>query len=432
MYIYLSESVKIYNTYERIILYYKRDNNTILYEENESGKEILLLCDGSRTYEEVIAYILKKNNLEDVMKDDIQRYINHHIKTEVIKMCEKRKHIKIKYYDYSDMIVPSLISIEITNNCNLRCNHCFNNSGQNGNRLSWESIKEIIDTASEVGMPLLYLTGGEPFTHPDIKKILTYIQGKFLNITIATNAYNIRNFIKDISELENCVLQISIDGLEEKHNHIRGKKDAFKNTVENIKSVVKAGIPVCVYFTLNENNYEDMENVVKLSKDLGCKAIKIAAVMKIGRAESNGLKYFEEIDYKKIIDNLAEKYSDEHFSVLNEKIEESVNCSNDCDNALNKCGGGYRTIYINAKGYVTICATMQNIVFGNINETSLKSILRNSKLKNSKKIPSPCKELCGDCKHLTKCNGCIARIFEHTSKECRLQNHEIFKKVYSK
>ena len=154
--------------------------------------------------------------------------------------------------------------------------------------------------------------------------------------------------------------------------------------------------------------------------------------MKIGRAESNGLKYLEEIDYKKIIDHLAEKYSDEHFSVLNEKIEETVNCSNDCDNYLNKCGGGYRTIYINAKGYVTICATMQNIVFGDINITSLKSILRNSNLKNSKKIPSPCKALCGDCKHLIKCNGCIARIFEHTSEECRLQNNEIFKKVYSK
>lgn len=429
MYLRLSDEIKIYQSYNQIILHYIHDGQIMFFEENESGKEVLLLCNGTKTFEEIVTFISEKNRLMAEQINGVEKYIRNHMKSGIILESSCRKQIQIEYFDYIESVIPAHLSVEVTNVCNLRCNHCFNNSGEgNGIMLSWESMKEIIDTGYKMGIPLLYITGGEPFTYPHIQQVLSYANRKFRNITLATNAYNLKGNIKCITETQNCVLQISIDGLEEKHNHIRGRKDAFRKTITNIKELVKAGIPICVYFTLNENNFKDMEAVVQLAKELGCRAIKIGAVLKIGRAEKNDLTYNEQINYRIVIKELAEKYSDDNFVVLNEKMD-IANGKQEDDICLNKCGGGYKTIYINSDGRITMCATMQKIVIGNVNNNSLENCLKSKIIKKAKNIPTPSQEVCGSCKFLEKCNGCIARIFEHTEEECELQKHEIFKEM---
>lgn len=69
--------------------------------------------------------------------------------------------------------------LEITSKCNLRCLHCYNESGILKNEISFELFKRLIDEFDE--KPDITFSGGEPLLHPDIWKMLEYAQDKINN-----------------------------------------------------------------------------------------------------------------------------------------------------------------------------------------------------------------------------------------------------------
>jgi len=79
------------------------------------------------------------------------------------------------------------------------------------------------------------------------------------------------------------VVQISIDGTEEHHNLIRGVNDSFEKATNAIKLLVENGTLVLVAFTFNNLNYNDMEYVTALAKELGAKQITYGTTFNIGR-----------------------------------------------------------------------------------------------------------------------------------------------------
>lgn len=77
--------------------------------------------------------------------------------------------------------------LEITSKCNLRCLHCYNESGILKNEISFELFKRLIDEFDE--KPDITFSGGEPLLHPDIWKMLEYAQDKINNDSVLiTNA----------------------------------------------------------------------------------------------------------------------------------------------------------------------------------------------------------------------------------------------------
>lgn len=75
--------------------------------------------------------------------------------------------------------------IEITNRCNEGCPHCFNSSFPNGGMMSETVFKNAVAFAVRNKMPLIYLSGGEPFLHPNIGKWVRYIGEQYEKRRIA-------------------------------------------------------------------------------------------------------------------------------------------------------------------------------------------------------------------------------------------------------
>lgn len=69
------------------------------------------------------------------------------------------------------------LHFELTNKCNLRCKHCYNIDylTSDASELSFDEIKKIIDIAKSLGCNDIGLSGGEPFMHKDIMKIIDYV-----------------------------------------------------------------------------------------------------------------------------------------------------------------------------------------------------------------------------------------------------------------
>ena len=103
-------------------------------------------------------------------------------------MTENKKEIKVPECGY----VLNQIYFYLTQGCNLRCRHCWIAPKFQAEDSIWPSVdfelfKEIVSQDMDLGLSAVKLTGGEPLIHPDIEKIINYINETGLRLTIETN-----------------------------------------------------------------------------------------------------------------------------------------------------------------------------------------------------------------------------------------------------
>jgi MoaA/NifB/PqqE/SkfB family radical SAM enzyme len=81
--------------------------------------------------------------------------------------------------------------------------------------------------------------------------------------------------IDGIAPYINGVVYVSLDGLEQTHDAIRGVGGSFKKSVRGI-CAAKAKVPVTINTTMMAENVHEIESMVELAKELGTK-ISVAA-----------------------------------------------------------------------------------------------------------------------------------------------------------
>jgi len=134
----------------------------------------------------------------------------------------------------------------VTSKCDAKCPHCFYWQQLNKDKKQELTKDEILKIAKNFnGILSVSLTGGEPFLRDDLCEIASifqkYSKAKIIQIPtngiqtnrIITTAENILKVCKD----GHIVIRVSMDGLEEIQDSIRGVKGAFNNAVETYKSL---------------------------------------------------------------------------------------------------------------------------------------------------------------------------------------------------
>ncbi|MGR3317662.1 MAG: radical SAM protein [Candidatus Anammoxibacter sp.] len=113
--------------------------------------------------------------------------------------------------------------------------------------------------------PIFYLTGGDPLARPDFFKILSYLHKKNVPIKIMGNPHRLSHEIIKLLRAHVGVesYQLSLDGLENKHDWCCGK-GSFKKTTDAIKLLKHCDMPVIVMFTLTQENVCDLPAVFEL------------------------------------------------------------------------------------------------------------------------------------------------------------------------
>jgi len=109
------------------------------------------------------------------------------------------------------------------------------------------------------------LTGGEPFLHPDIFRIVKLSKEMGFRIHIPTNGKLLNeNTIRKIKSTGVDLLTVSLDHFEEfVHDKIRNSPGSFKMALKGIEKCKKAGINVVVTTVINKFNVHRIEEHVK-------------------------------------------------------------------------------------------------------------------------------------------------------------------------
>ena len=304
------------------------------------------------------------------------------------------------------------VSLEITRKCNLRCKHCYSNSGiKRENELTFKEIKELIDDLAAAAVLNITLTGGEPLLHPHIFDVISYIRSSHLSCIILSNGTLITNEVvnrlKDIGILG---VAISIDGAtDETNDSFRGVPKSFEKVVHAIKMLQAAGIPVRGNISIHKENLHEFSGILNLLEQLHITNYRVRPISYSGRSEESDIFIAPE-DFVEVLKKLRQ-YEIDHG--------EEVQRKHNHDPRIKNCGIGLGSIAITSNGNVVPCPPFpDNVSLDNIRETPIAEIWNNSPFLNSvRRISASENDECKTCAHVTVCKGgCIADVFARTGK----------------
>ncbi len=151
----------------------------------------------------------------------------------------------------------------ITSACNLKCVHCYNDSGaRSSDEVSTDEAKGVLDSLADFGVPSVLFSGGEPLIRPDLFELIGYAGGKGLRTVISTNGTLITaEMAKKIKKNGVSYVGISLDGIGEINDKFRGVAGAFDNAVQGIKNCQDAGVRIGLRLTLTKKNVQDLESL---------------------------------------------------------------------------------------------------------------------------------------------------------------------------
>lgn len=241
--------------------------------------------------------------------------------------------------------------LQITERCNLHCVHCFISAGDYGNTMPIKIIRDtVIPRLKGCRVTSVTLTGGEPFIHPDVTKIVRLLVNAGIRTGICTNGtYISQNQIDKLVEIGNVHLNVSLDGFRpESHGKFRGSKDSFAKTTGTISQLSKYGLLQGLLVT--PNNFAEIGEYVELCEfaiQNGAEYVLMNPLSSMGRGVSANGKLRTSDEIMQRIRDATSLLSD-HIQIVYIRFPNSQKLP------LTSCEAG-NIIYVFVNGAVTIC-----------------------------------------------------------------------------
>ncbi len=172
---------------------------------------------------------------------------------------------------FSDYIKPTSLAVDIINQCNLTCEHCFwvkqkDSVLNTRNNKILDSVRQAIEKYPSINNILWY--GGEPLMAKHLLLERFKILGK--NNTAITNG---TIPLPSWHDQYNVHFGVSIDGTELLHNQIRGE-GSYQKTKLNVSFALKNQIPIFLIYCINAKNIKAIKPFLKEWSDTGVKNIQ--------------------------------------------------------------------------------------------------------------------------------------------------------------
>jgi len=169
--------------------------------------------------------------------------------------------------------------IAVTYNCNSRCQMC--NIWQN------KGLSELpVIEYEKIPQSLKYInvTGGEAFLRKDLPSIVSIIKKRCpsAQITISTNGFATEIIVKQLEKIlvidPEIAVSLSIDGIGELHDEIRGVPGGYNKVMQTFETIKKLGVKnIRLAFTAGDYNISHLNKVYDLAEKLGVQ-MTLAAV----------------------------------------------------------------------------------------------------------------------------------------------------------
>ena len=307
-----------------------------------------------------------------------------------------------------------LVSWMTTNECNLKCEHCYQDADvKQARELNTAEGKKLIDEIARAGFRVMIFSGGEPLMRPDIYELVEHAVSRGLHPVFGTNGTLItREVAQRLKDAGARALGISVDSLDaEKHDRFRGLENAHRLTLEGIENCKAVGLPFQIHTTVVDWNRSEICAITDFAQEVGAKAHYIFFLIPVGRGkliqETQALQVRENEELLEAI-MLKQKEVDidvkptcaPQFERVAEQLGVPTRFTRGCLAGLTYC-------VVGSEGIVRPCAYMTEEA-GDVRQQPFDEIWETSpvfqRLRTQEYSGS-----CGSCDYKQKCGGCRAR-----------------------
>lgn len=264
---------------------------------------------------------------------------------------------------------PREAILAVTYRCNCRCAMC---------NIWMEEPKEEISPAEYSKLPkslrTVNISGGEPFIRPDLEEVIKVIHSRLpkARLVFSTNGLMTDRIVSSVDKFRlyhaRIGVGVSIDGLEDTHDRIRGIKGAYRKAISTIDGLKELGLSdLRIGMTILPENVNEVLDVFELSKELGVEFTATFAhdseiyFKKTNNVKSNLME--QPLSYV-IRQQLKSPHPKDWFralhtqGIIDDKIREEF---------VGKCKAGRRYFFMDPYGDVFPCNVM-NLRVGNLTE----------------------------------------------------------------
>lgn len=180
---------------------------------------------------------------------------------------------------------------ECTQRCNLHCKHCGSDCRQSAAipDMPAEDFLRVIDSLTPHVNPhevSIIFTGGEPLMRPDLETVGLELYRRGYPWGIVSNGLALTpQRLQRLMQAGMHAITISLDGLAEAHDWLRGHPDSYAHAWQAICQLVqepelKWDVVTCV----NRRNYPQLEELKQQLWQAGVRRWRLFTVFPVGRA----------------------------------------------------------------------------------------------------------------------------------------------------
>jgi len=327
---------------------------------------------------------------------------------------------------------PMLVIWEATQACDLACVHCRASaqSERSSTELTTEQGYRLLDQIRSFGEPLMVFTGGDPLKRPDLFDLIRYSVkiGLRTNVTPSATPLLTNEAIDQFKECGVSRMAISVDGHDAaSHDDFRGIPGTFDRAMQALAHARDIGLDTQFQTTVTRRNMNHLPEIADIVKEMRSKMWSLFFLIVTGRALASedllaeeyedvfkfmydlsktaefGIKTTEAMHYRRYI---AQRMKEEHGVHTNESAK----------------GVAFRTAGVSdGKGFVFV--SHEGEIFpsgflpvsgGNVMETPLPEVYRESELFKTLRDTSMRGGKCGLCEYQKVCGGSRSRAYALT------------------
>ncbi len=204
----------------------------------------------------------------------------------------------------------------ITDSCNLRCRHCYQDEVPNHRELDWAGLESVCDRLLPTFVEwhrgaCIHLTGGEPLIKAELFPLLEHLDRQDIveELGIITNGIFLDDEktgrLADIGKLK--TIKISLDGGDQETNDAIRSTGSFQAVMRNLAAAAnRERFQIFLMFTAMRRNYRTLPSLISLARDSRASGVIIERFVPWGRGREIRGEVLEKSQWKEMVESLHE------------------------------------------------------------------------------------------------------------------------------
>lgn len=322
-----------------------------------------------------------------------------------------------------ELLTPGLVSLLLTNRCNLRCRHCISSSGEAfEGELSDEELLDLVDQCGRMNVFFIDFNGGEPFVHPLLGELVQRAHGHGIRCVVTSNGTLITDDWLERFGRFVFMFRLSLDSDDQAaHDDFRGVEGCWQKTTDAILRLRSRGHNVTAITCVQRHNLHRIEHIYRLACELGANALSLILLLPAGRGSDLEPWVLEPEEVKSLCMDVRLLREEARLArqpvVILEECSQSMLLDPDAYDAGAQriCGAATWEMSVTPTGVALPCSSYTGVPPDpelSVRAHSLLDIWRNASFFKVVRDRMDIEEPCGQCDHFDLCfGGCRAAAY---------------------